>query len=350
MAAMPNQPSTLVIIVNYQTAKLVIECLKSLEPEIRQASTAKVMVVDNASGDGSADDLSQAIKKAGWTSWVGLIRSEINGGFSYGNNVALRRALSSSRPPDYYWLLNPDTRVHPGALKNLCAFLRHSPQVGIVGSSLEEASGQLWPWAFRFPSVLSELEAGLRWGFASRLLKKWRVPCQMNHQPQQVDWLAGASMMIRRDVFRSIGLMDESYFLYFEETDFCRQARLAGWQCWYVPQSRVLHLAGQSTGVTTPLDRPRRLPAYWFESRRRYFIKNHGRLYAMLSDVVWMLAFASWRIRRWVLRRPDHDPPSYLRDFFRHSSLWNSRINMGVIQAQKSTARSVTAPSFSPHS
>ncbi|MFN9708310.1 MAG: glycosyltransferase family 2 protein [Burkholderiales bacterium] len=347
---MPDKPSTLIIIVNYQTAGLVIECLKSLEPEVAKDSAAKVMVVDNSSQDGSADHISGAIKQGGWASWARLIRSEINGGFSYGNNVAIRRALSSPKPPDHYWLLNPDTRVHPGALASLTDFLCNAPpQVGIVGSSLEEANGQEWPWAFRFPGLLSELEAGLRWGLSTRLLENWRVPRRMNTQPQQVDWLPGASMMIRRDVFRTIGLMDESYFLYFEETDFCLQARRAGWQCWYVPQSRVLHIAGQSTGVTTPLEQPRRLPAYWFESRRRYFIKNHGRLYAMIADIVWMVAFASWRTRRRVLRRPDPDPPRYLLDFFRYSSLWHSRIEVGVARTRQITARSAKAPSFSPN-
>ena len=171
----------------------------------------------------------------------------------------------------------------------------------------------------------------------------------MDDQPRQVDWLPGASMMIRQEVFRAIGLMDESYFLYFEETDFCLQARRAGWHCWYVPQSRVLHIAGQSTGVTAALERPRRLPAYWFESRRRYFIKNHGRGYAAAADVLWMLAFASWRVRRWLLRRPDPAPPWQLLDFFRHSALWNSRIEGGVLGAHRPGSRSAATPSLSPH-
>jgi hypothetical protein len=133
--------------------------------------------------------------------------------------------------------------------------------------------------------------------------------------------MAGASMMIRRAVFDSIGLMDEAYFLYFEETDFCLRARRAGWLCWYVPASRVVHLVGQSSGVTDTRSRPKRMPRYWLESRRRYFRRNHGWLYALLADCAWAFGFALWRLRRWLQRKPDHDPPGLLWDFMRFSFL-----------------------------
>jgi N-acetylglucosaminyl-diphospho-decaprenol L-rhamnosyltransferase len=141
----------------------------------------------------------------------------------------------------------------------------------------------------------------------------------MTGEEAQVDWLPGASMMIRREVFKSIGLMDEGYFLYYEETDFCLQARRANWSCWYVPQSRVMHIAGQSTGVTDRKAVPRRLPQYWFNSRRRYFTKNHGIFYAALADLAWTVGFVLWRLRRVVQRKPDTDPPKFLEDFLRNS-------------------------------
>lgn len=328
---MRDTPSTLIVIVNYRTGDLVIECLKSLEPEVTSHPSAQVVVVDNCSGDGSAQRISQHIEQAQWGSWAKLIRSGTNGGFSYGNNLAIRPALHSAHPPDCYWLVNPDTAVRAGSLRSLTDFLRDLPGVGIVGSSLEDESGELWPWAFRFPSLLSELDGALRLGFVSQWLSRWSLARRMGPLPERVDWLPGASMMIRREVFQSIGLMDESYFLYYEETDFCFQARQSGWDCWYVPHSRVMHIAGQSTGVTVKTDRPQRLPGYWFESRRRYFIKNHGRLYAALTDVVWMLAFSSWRLRRLIQRRPDTDPPWHLLDFFKHSALWQARTEGGAV-------------------
>lgn len=126
-------------------------------------------------------------------------------------------------------------------------------------------------------------------------------------------------MMVRREVFESVGLMDEGYFLYYEETDFCLQAKRAGWSCWHVPQSRVMHILGQSTGVTATNQQPKRLPQYWFDSRRRYFLKNHGWLYAAMVDVSWLVGFSLWRARRILQRKPDADPPELLGDSIRNS-------------------------------
>lgn len=328
---MSQPPTTLIVIVNYRSGRLVIDCLQSLESEVRASPGATVVVVDNCSGDGSADLIAQQIAAKQWSGWAQLVRAKLNGGFSYGNNAAIRPSLYSAAPADFYWLVNPDTQVRPGALRSLLDFMTARPRVGIAGSSLEDEHGQPWPWAFRFPSLWSELDGGLRLGVVSKVLSRWALAREMGAEPERVDWLPGASMMIRREVFQAIGLMDESYFLYYEETDFCRQAQLAGWDCWYVPQSRVMHIAGQSTGVTVKTDRPKRLPAYWFESRRRYFVKNHGRLYAAAADVLWMGAYSLWRVRRLIQRKPDTDPPRQLTDFFQHSALWNSRIDVGVV-------------------
>ena len=126
-------------------------------------------------------------------------------------------------------------------------------------------------------------------------------------------------MMVRREVFDAIGLLDENYFMYFEEVDFCLQAKKAGWSCWYVPQSRVVHLVGQSSGVTDTRLPPKRRPQYWFDSRRRYFVKNYGWLYAAITDAVWLVSFSLWRLRRAIQRKPDEDPPHVLSDFWLNS-------------------------------
>lgn len=319
----PCGVETLVVIVNYRTGPLVVDCLRSLasEPDVREGR-ACVVVVDNASGDGSAARIRQAIETNGWQAWVSVLESERNGGFAYGNNLAVRAALQSGRPPAYFWLLNPDTVVRPGALGHLVQFMREHPGAGIAGGGIDEGDGRAWPYAFRFPSVWSELENSLRLGLASRLLSRHAVARRMGDRPEEVEWVSGATMMVRREVFEAIGLMDEGYFLYFEETDFCLRAARAGWLCWHVPQSRVMHIAGQSTGMTGRLAVVPRRPAYWFESRRRYFVKNHGWAYGALADVVWILGFASWRVRRWMLGKEDTDPPRMLLDFIQHSVLW----------------------------
>lgn len=322
--------SVLIVIVNYRTGRLVTECLRSLETEVRACAQAgmptRVTVVDNASGDGSADAIAAAIQAEGWSGWARLLPSSVNGGFSYGNNLAMREAMASAEPPSLFWILNPDTLVRPGALQAMTDFVRDHPRVGIVGSALEAENGDPWPYAFRFPSVLSEVESGARLGLLTRLLSRHAIVRHMGAQPERVDWMAGASMLVKREVFEAIGLMDEGYFLYYEETDFFLQAQRAGWESWYVPASRVMHIAGQSTGVTGNRNTPKRLPAYWFESRRRYFVKNHGRLYAAAADVMWTLAYLSWRVRRFIQRKPDNDPPRLLRDFLAHSALLHRRL------------------------
>ena len=156
-------------------------------------------------------------------------------------------------------------------------------------------------------------------GAATRLLSRNVVAPPVKDTAHATDWVAGASMIVRRDVIEQVGLMDERYFLYFEEVDYCRKARRAGWSCWYVPTSRVVHLVGQSTGVTDTKRPPRRVPDYWFASRRRYFRQNHGLMYCRLADAAWACSHALWRVRRWLQRKPDNDPPGLLGDFLRYN-------------------------------
>ena len=312
----------LVVIVNYRTGPLTIDCLRSLAPEVAGYPGTRVVVIDNASGDGSGEAIAAAIASEGWSGWARLSASPINGGFAYGCNEGVRSAIAAGEAPDLVWLLNPDTRVRPGALSTLAGFFEGRPEVGLAGSMIEEADGTPWPYAFRFPSLLGEFEAAMRLSIVSRLLSHSAVPVRMSDTPQQVDWVSGASVMIRREVFETVGLFDENYFLYFEETDFCRAANRAGWTCWFVPDAAIMHIAGQSTGVTGKDAAARRRPRYWFDSRRRYFVKNHGRPYAVLVDLAWLVAHLTWRSRRWLQSLPDPDPPQFTRDFIRWSAIF----------------------------
>lgn len=315
-----------VVIVNYRTGGLVVKSLRSLLPEVQACPGTEVLVVDNCSGDGSFEVIAGAIEAEGWSSWARAMAAEVNGGFSYGNNCGVRPALASGRPPDYFWLLNPDTEVRPGALRALVDFLQAHPRAGIAGGSFEVENGEVWPYAFRFPSIWSELASGLGLRFVGELLKNRTVLLHMSDRVEKVDWLPGSSLLVRREVFEQIGLMDEGFFLYFEETDFCLRAARAGWECWYVPQSRVIHISGQSTGVTGNQAMRNRRPVYWFESRRRYWIKHHGWLYAATTDLVWMLAFCTWKLRKALQRQTDGSPPHYLRDFLHNSALLHTAI------------------------
>ena len=314
-----------IVIVNYRTADLVIDCLRSLAVELADRPDWRVVVVDNASADGSAERLGEAIAAEGWSQRVELLSLADNPGFAGGNNVALRPILEGPKPPDFVLLLNPDTVVRPGGVKELVRFMKAHPEVGIAGSRLEEPDGTPQRCAFRFPSLLSELEEGLRIGFVSRRLHRHVVAPPVRQEAHSTDWVAGASMIIRREVFEEIGLLDDRYFLYFEEVDFCLRARRVGWACWYVPASRVVHLVGQSSGVTDVKRSLKRRPRYWFESRSRYFRRNHGRSYKMLADLAWLFGFSLWRLRRRIQGKPDPDPPGLLGDFLRYNFLTKDR-------------------------
>ncbi|MFN4243207.1 MAG: glycosyltransferase family 2 protein [Tepidisphaerales bacterium] len=318
-----------VVVVNYTTAPLAVDCLRSLATERERdpalASRWHVVVADNASPDDSADVLEKAVSDNGWGAWCRVARLPRNGGFAYGNNAAVVADLElwagsgvdgRTGRSRYVLLLNPDTVVRPGAMAALLAYAEAHPEVGIFGSRLEDADGTPQCSAFRFPGVLSEFESAARLGVVTRLLRRWQVAPPVQDRPHRCDWVAGACMLVRRELWERLGGMDEGYFMYFEEVDFCLRARRAGWLCHYVPAARVVHLVGQSSGVTDTKRPPTRLPAYWFESRRRYFQKNHGTAYRVAADVVWTAGQLLYRLHTTLRGRKRRDPPRLLRDFW----------------------------------
>jgi N-acetylglucosaminyl-diphospho-decaprenol L-rhamnosyltransferase len=310
-----------VVIVTFKSAALAVDALRSLELERSNPGLRiRAIVIDNASGD--LPTIAAAVEANRWSSWVSLIDAPRNGGFAYGNNLGIEHAYRTGRPA-YIYLLNPDAQVRRGAIDSLVRFLEGRPEAGIAGSSFENLDGSEWPISFRYPGLLSELDGGVQLGALSRLLQG-RVVARIMPQnaPQPVDWICGASMLIRPEVFTTIGGLDEHYFLYFEETDFCHRAKQAGFSTWYVPESRVMHIAGQSTQVTDASIGPRRLPAYWFESRRRYFAVTYGSGRAMAIDLVSIAAHILGHVKSVVLRRSHQAAPHFIRDLVRHSALW----------------------------
>jgi N-acetylglucosaminyl-diphospho-decaprenol L-rhamnosyltransferase len=318
--AQESELDVVVVIVSYKSARLTINSISSLQEERRTPGLrTRVIVVDNASGD--SEPIAQAIAEHDWSPWVSLISAPRNGGFAYGNNLGFQQAYATGHPA-YFYLLNPDTEVRAGVVGSLVRFLEAHREVGIAGSGIDNADGTEWPIAFRFPSLMSELSGGLEFGLASRLLQRWEVPQRMSRRAQPVDWVSGASMMIRSSLLAAIGGLDEHYFLYFEETDFCFRARQAGFPTWYVPEGRVMHLEGQSTQVNDRSSRRRRLPAYWFESRRRYFARSLGIRLAIAADIIAVLAHCLGTLKRIALGRARTAVPCFVRDLVRHSVVW----------------------------
>jgi N-acetylglucosaminyl-diphospho-decaprenol L-rhamnosyltransferase len=206
--------------------------------------------------------------------------------------------------------------VRPSAFKALIDFMDAHPKVGIAGSRLEEPDGTPQRSAFRFQSPLGEFEANLKFGVVSRLLHRWIVAPPVVDHSFQTDWVSGASMVIRRTVLETVGLLDEGLFTYFDDCDICLNAKRAGWPTWYVPDSRVVHLVGQSTGIDRT---PRRLPSYVLDARRRYFLKNFGPLHSAVVDACAIAGLALGRLKVLLTGKADGTPPYLLGDSIRHS-------------------------------
>jgi N-acetylglucosaminyl-diphospho-decaprenol L-rhamnosyltransferase len=309
----------LVAITSYRVTDLTVECLRSLSGQISRVPTAKVAVCENGSGGDAAEKLRQAIDQNGWDSWVDLTVVYPNRGFTGGTNAAIQPAMESADPPEYVLLLNSDTTVMDHALATLVEFMDSHPEAGIAASMLITPDGQIETSPFRFPGIVSELDRGLRLGIVSKLLSPWSLALPKPTEACPVDWASGASLILRRTMLEQIGLLDEGLYTYFDDIDICLRARRAGWQTWYVPESKVVHLGGASTGIASHLVKPRRHPPYWYQARHRFFTKNYGALYTAVADAAFITGYANWRLRRWLQRKADTDPPHMLIDSIRHS-------------------------------
>ena len=197
-----------VVIVNFRTPALTLDYLCSLSAERESVSGLSVVVIDGGSYDDSPLVLEKAVQQRGWQNWVTLRCLNDNGGFAYANNAGICHLLEGDDPPEFIWLLNPDTVIRAGATVELVRFLRENQQCGIAGSRLEDPDQTIQRSAFRFHTVLSEIENALSLGLVSRFLRQWQVAPEPPTAACRTDWVCGASMMVRPEVFRQIGLLD----------------------------------------------------------------------------------------------------------------------------------------------
>ncbi len=272
-----------VVIVHYRTPELLRDCIASVLPEI-DAQQDLIIVVDNASDDGSLELLRTI-------SGIVLIESNRNLGFAGANNLGVGHVQA-----ERYLLLNPDTVARPGALGTLMEFLDSHPDAGMVGPRLEYPDGMAQLSAFGYPNPVGELLRGAAVGPLDRLLKRFNVIGPIGEQAHKADWLAGACLLVRREIFDAVGLLDDHYFMYFEEVDFCRRAAAAGHTCWYLPAAHVVHLVGRASGIVSGKQQ-KRLPEYWFASRHRYFRRHYGYMGTIAADALWLLGFGLMRLR-----------------------------------------------------
>jgi N-acetylglucosaminyl-diphospho-decaprenol L-rhamnosyltransferase len=280
-----------IVIVTWNSRTDIERCLQSLAASGTRTST-EILVVDNASTDGTAAFVRTAFPG------VALIPSETNAGFAAGNNRAL--TLARGR---YLLLLNPDTAVHPGALDVLVTFMDDHPRVWACGPPLFNADGSPQRTGVRFPGIWNLLVESL---FLDRVFPRTRL--FGGHRewyrdpglPRGVDYLQGSCLLVRRSAMERVGGLDEGFFMYFEETDWCRRMKEAGGEVWYVPGPGIIHYGG---GVTGHYDEVRLL--FYHASLLRFFRKHHPPSAAIVLRFI--LVFRSMiRIAVWSMYGVTH--------------------------------------------
>lgn len=318
---MNTGPSILTVLVNFRTADMTVQVLEAAVREMTDIAGA-ITVVDNHSGDGSYEKIRDAAQERGWNR-VRVVASDHNGGFGAGNNLAIRMGLPDGSAPDFVYLLNSDAFPQPGSVRILLDAMMAHPTWGFAGGHTFGQDGVYHNSAFRFPTFQSEFESGANTGPISRLFSRYIVPIPEPAGSTDVGWLAGASMLVRRKVLDDIGLFDERYFLYFEETDLCLRGRRAGWVSRYVKESRIMHIGSVSTGMKTW----KRMPGYWFDSRLWYFTKNHGAPYAALATVSYIAGSMIFLTRQIFGKKRIGAPENFLGDLVSHAlrSLWQRK-------------------------
>jgi len=248
-----------IIIVSWNTADLLAQCLASIFAHPPQA-LFEALVVDNASADDSVAMMRRRFPQ------VRLLENQQNIGFAGANNQAIRHSRG-----EYLLLLNPDTEVAPHALQTLVDWLDHHPETGAVGPLTLNPDGSLQTSAYPAPTLAGELWRLLHLDrlrpYGVYQMKSWSLDA-----PRQVDALLGACLLLRRQVIEQIGLLDESYFIYSEEIDLCYRLQAAGWRLYWQPAAQIVHYGGQSTQQVAA-----EMFLRLYQGKLLFFRKHHGR-------------------------------------------------------------------------
>jgi GT2 family glycosyltransferase len=319
-----RSPDVVISIINYRTPDLTISCLASALDELRRAAAdgiaGHVVVVDNASGDGSAERIADWIAQRAATEAVEpaeiaagggggpeagdtaagksalpvtLLRSPDNTGFSGGHNLGMGHMDAA-----HYLLLNSDGILRPGFVSTILAAARARPDMGVFAPRIEHDDGTPQVSAFRFASPASEFIRAINSGPVTRLLRRRVVAIGIDPDEAEIDWASFACILLRGEMVARIGPMDEGYFLYFEDAEYCLRARRAGWRVAWVPEARMVHFRGGSGPVKSLEKDRKRMPGYYYASRTRFMRQAHGRAGPVLANLAWHLGRGLTQLRR----------------------------------------------------
>ncbi|MBN2656317.1 MAG: glycosyltransferase family 2 protein [Spirochaetales bacterium] len=290
-----NEISLSVIIVSFNTSEMLKKCLNILKDKTGKMST-EIFVVDNDSKDDSVDMVKSEFPE------VAVIANKRNLGFAAANNQAIKTAKGK-----YILLLNSDAFLVEDVLDKTIAYMDENGDIGILGVRLVGEDGLLQPSARQFPTTWHKFTvlSGISSRFPhSKILGGPDYPWWDHSTPRTVDWIPGAYFLVRREVFDQVGLLDERYFLYYEETDFCFQAARAGWKTVFYPYSEVIHIGGVSSRTT---DKPisssgTQLIHLRVTSEQKYLWKNYGFLKLLNSVVFEIFWFSSIFLKNLIIR------------------------------------------------
>ena len=286
IAAVHKITRVLVSIINYRTAEMTIQCVQSVLDDVNDVDV-RIAIVDNASGDGSVEKLRNWITTIDQKERVDLIESQSNSGFSGGHNQGV-----FSQEADHYLILNSDAVLRQGFLQTMIVAAEQSPEVGLFAPRIEYDTGEVQVSCFRFHSPLSELTRSAGSGPVSRVLRNYLVPLNMPPEQNDIGWASFACIFMRREVFEAVGPMDEGYFLYFEDVEYCHRARKANWSIAYVPQAIAVHFRGGSGPVKSLARERKRLPAYYYASRTRMLYQFYGWFGLVSANLCWVVGRA----------------------------------------------------------
>lgn len=278
-------------IINYRTGALTLACVQSVLADLDGVS-GQVVVVDNASGDGSADQIAAWIAEHPEAP-VTLVRSATNTGFSGGHNQGIAAVDAA-----FYLLLNSDAVVRPGFFRTILAAAEQHPDAGLIAPRIAGDDGTPQVSTFRFASPVSEFIRGANTGVLTKALKRWEVSMGTDPDPDDIGWASFACIALRREMIEDLGPMDEGYFLYFEDAEYCLRARRAGWRIAWVPAAVAVHFRGGSGPVKALARKRKRLPAYYYASRTRFFYQAHGHLGLFGANIAWVVGRSISQLRR----------------------------------------------------
>jgi GT2 family glycosyltransferase len=273
-------------IINFRTGEMTLTCVRSVLADM-QGIDGHVVVVDNLSDDGSAEQIADWIAAQPGDLPVTLVRSVTNSGFSGGHNQGIGAVRA-----EYYLVLNSDAILRPGFLRAILDAADARPDIGLFAPRIEYDDGGVQDSCFRFPSPGGELIRAARSSAVTRLLPRSEVSLGPDPDPAQIEWATFACILLRARMVAEIGPMDEGYFMYFEDAEYCLRARRAGWGIHPVPEAVAVHFRGGSGPVKSLKTERARLPRYFYSSRTRFLYQAHGYTGLIAANLLWYLGRA----------------------------------------------------------